>query len=133
MEPELNVKVQETKPGSITITIDGRIDSTNYINFEESVKPVMDKNPKTVVLEMAGMDYISSAGLGVIFTMMKNLKDNQGELLLCNLQPQIKKVFEIVKALPPSSIFSSMEEADAYLDHIISQEIEKRQREGEGA
>ena len=33
-----------------------------------------------------------------------------------NLQPQIKKVFEIINAIPSMKIFTSMEELDEYLD-----------------
>lgn len=37
-------------------------------------------------------------------------------MLVSNLQPQIQKVFDIVKAVPLNSIFSSTAEADSYLD-----------------
>jgi anti-anti-sigma factor len=128
---DLQVKIQEPKPGSYNISIKGKIHSDNYTQLEDMVKPILEKNAKTVVLDLADMNYISSAGLGVIFMMMKSIKENKGELLICNLQPQIQKVFEIVKALPTSSIFSSVEEADAYLDHIMNTELD-RDKDQEG-
>ncbi len=42
-----------------------------------------------------------------------------------NLQPQIRKVFDIVKAIPDSSIFASIDELDKYLDSIQRKEKEK--------
>ena len=56
-------------------------------------------------------------GVGVIFKIKKILKQNSGTLLMINPQPQIKKVFEIIKVLP-DEIFSSIEEADEYLSAI---------------
>ena len=44
------------------------------------------------------------------------LKKNDGKITFMNLQPQIKKVFEIINALPSMRIFSSIQELDDYLD-----------------
>ena len=41
-----------------------------------------------------------------------------GKVVIANAQPQVQKVFDIVKAVPLSEIFRSVEEADAYLDRI---------------
>jgi sigma-B regulation protein RsbU (phosphoserine phosphatase) len=45
--------------------------------------------------------------------------------MLVNPQPQVRKVFEIVKALPFETIFRNIEEADAYLSKIQRDETEK--------
>ena len=45
---------------------------------------------------------------------------------MVNLQPQIKKVFDIVKALPEQQIFTSIEEMDNYL-----KEIQRKVKDGE--
>ena len=127
---DLEVKVTETKPDSYIVKVRGRINSENFTSFEEKINPVIDKKKtKNLVLDLAGLSYISSSGLGVIFAAIKKLKEKGGGLVLCNLQPQIKKVFDIVKALPPSSIFSSVEEADAYLEHIMSEELKSPEDE----
>lgn len=121
---DLEVKVHEVKAGNYTILPKGRIDSETTPRFQKQIQPVIDQKAKNVLLNMAHVNYVSSAGLGAIFTLMKKLKENGGDLLLCNLQPQIKKVFEIIKALPTTSIFSSVEEADSYLDHIMRKELD---------
>jgi hypothetical protein len=48
--------------------------------------------------------------------LMKDLKAQNGVLQMVNVQPQIKKVFDIAAALPPETVFASVAEADAYLD-----------------
>ena len=53
-----------------------------------------------------------------IFRARKLLAARGGTLVLANAQPQVQKVFDIVKAVPLSEIFRSVEEADAYLDKI---------------
>jgi anti-anti-sigma regulatory factor len=52
----------------------------------------------------------------VVFKTAKSLRSVGGQLALANRQPQIVKVFEIVKALPDLRVFESDAEMDEYLD-----------------
>jgi hypothetical protein len=45
--------------------------------------------------------------------------------LMVNLQPQIKKVFDIAQALPGEAVFSSVEEADEYFDAMQKKALEE--------
>jgi sigma-B regulation protein RsbU (phosphoserine phosphatase) len=49
------------------------------------------------------------------------MKDHDGKVVLLNLQPQIQKVFDIIKALPSQQVFSNMKELDDYLDRMQRQ------------
>ena len=49
-------------------------------------------------------------------TPRKTLAAHGGKVLVVNPQPQIQKVFDVVKAVPLNDIFGSTAEADAYLD-----------------
>jgi anti-anti-sigma factor len=70
------------------------------------------------VLDLAGLEYISSAGLRSVFKARKQALAQGHRLLVVGAQPQVQKVFDIVKAVPLSEIFTSNEELDAYLDEI---------------
>ena len=118
----MNVKIaaHESKKGFYTVIPYGPIDSDTYLDFNEFIKPLLVLTTKGIVLDLANTDYISSAGLGVLFTMKKFLKNNGGDLLFCNLKPQIVRLFEIVNALPKETLFTNAEEADAYLYKMIN-------------
>jgi hypothetical protein len=45
--------------------------------------------------------------------------------LFCNLKPQIRRLFEIVNALPKETLFKNTEEADAYLYRMMNQRIDQ--------
>jgi anti-sigma B factor antagonist len=68
-----------------------------------------------LVLDMKRLDYISSAGLRVVFKAAKALRAVGGSVALANRQPHIVKVFEIVKALPDLQVFKNDQEMDEYL------------------
>ena len=71
---------------------------------------------QSLVLYLAGLDYNSSAGVRSIFKARKALSARGGKVVVVNPKPQIQKVFDVVKAVPLDEIFSSVQEADAYLD-----------------
>ena len=54
-------------------------------------------------------------------SVLPQMHDRDGRTLLLNPQPQVKKVFEIVKAVPVAEVFASVTELDQYLDHMQRQ------------
>ncbi len=128
---KIDVQRDKPKPGFCTLTPHGPIDSDTYMEFQNGIQPLLNPTIKAVLLDLRDVEYISSAGLGVIFTTKKTLLSRGGDLIFCNLKPQIKKLFEIVKALPVESIFASEKEADAYFYKIMNEEIQKQKGGGE--
>ena len=56
------------------IALTGRIDATTASSFETSCRELLDSGAKKVVVDLGGVEYISSAGLRVILTMVKASK-----------------------------------------------------------
>ena len=125
----LDVRIEELRPGVKVVRPEGRLDSDSYKSLEDALGPTLASGAGTLVFHMARLEYISSAGLSVLFKTRKVMEKQGGRVVFTALPPQIAKVFEIVKALPVTSIFTSVEEADAYLMSIQEKEIEKH-REG---
>jgi anti-anti-sigma factor len=71
-----------------------------------------------IQLNMSGVSYISSRGLGVIISTIKRVRAKGGKFAMTELQGPVRKVFEIAAALPEESVFASQEEADRYFDAI---------------
>jgi anti-anti-sigma factor len=114
----LQVTIDEREHGVFIVTPTGSIDSTTYTILDGKLAPVLAGSPTTVVFNMEGVEYISSAGVGVVFKTRKALAKKGGKLLMVHLPPKIKKVFDILNALPAEGVFGSIEELDAYLAAI---------------
>ena len=112
----LNVTMHAPTGPSQRIEIGGRLDTHTYQELDQKLGPVLASNVQSLVLDLAGLEYISSAGVRSVFKARKALSARGGKVLVVNPQPQIQKVFDVVKAVPLNEIFSSMAEADAYLD-----------------
>lgn len=114
----LDVTITQKAQGAYIVTPVGSLDTASFNAFDEAVKPVLDTDPQLVVLDMADLKYISSIGVRSVLLVRNAVSKNNGKVLFMNLQPQIKKVFDIIKAIPSMQIFSSIEELDNYLDAI---------------
>jgi anti-anti-sigma factor len=82
---------------------------------------VIARNYALTVLDMRDLDYISSAGLRVIFKAAKQVKSAGNRLAAANRKPHIEKVFEILKALPDMAVFANDAEMDEYLESMQAQ------------
>jgi anti-anti-sigma factor len=98
------------------VSLAGRLDTHTYGELDQQLSPVLGSQIQSLILDLAGLDYISSAGVRSIFKARKALAARGGKVVVVNPKPQIQKVFDVVKAVPLDEIFSSVQEADAYLD-----------------
>lgn len=113
---ELTVDVTQKAQGVFVIQPAGLLNSSTYSILDTEVDAVLAKNPNLLVLDLDRLEYLSSAGLRVILKAREALRKNNAKLVFMNLQPQIRKVFDIVSALPSMQIFKNVEELDDYLD-----------------
>jgi anti-sigma B factor antagonist len=97
------------------ISISGSLDSNTAPELQQSIDAEINNSVSTTILDFKDLDFLSSAGLRVIFKTKKLMNNGGGKFLLVNLQPQIKKVFEIIKALDGMNVFKDQDEMDEYL------------------
>jgi sigma-B regulation protein RsbU (phosphoserine phosphatase) len=119
----LSIHTENTTPDRATLRLRGRLDATTFGAFDEAAAALLSgiADGGTLVLDLAALDYISSAGLRSFAKARKSMRERHGHTLVLNPQPQVRKVFDIVKAVPLKEIFASAQELDAYLDTIQRQ------------
>jgi len=123
----LNIQNTPTESsGTAKIAVEGRLDATTWKDLEDHLEPILSAPVETVILDLAKLSFISSAGIRVLITASNRLTEKKGKLLLTNMQPQIVKVLEIIKALPGVSLFRSVQELDDYLAAMQRKVIEEQ-------
>lgn len=127
----LNISIEEQKQGVYVVKLAGELDSDTYMMFQDKLRPFLVESTEVLIFDMSGLRYISSMGLAEIFKIRKKMEAYKGGIVISNLQPQIKKVFEIVKALPSEKVFENREEVDNYLSAMQRKEIKEQKKETE--
>jgi sigma-B regulation protein RsbU (phosphoserine phosphatase) len=119
----LAIHTEHPTPGRATLRLRGRLDATTFGDFDDTAQALLPGIAEggTLVLDLAALDYISSAGLRSFAKARKAMRERGGHTLVLDPQPQVRKVFDIVKAVPIKEIFASVRELDAYLDTIQRQ------------
>ena len=74
-----------------TISLHGRLDASQV----DAARAVFDQATESCEVDFGELSYISSAGLGLLFGTQKRLVDSGGGLILINLSPHIREIFQI--------------------------------------
>jgi len=94
------------------LRVSGRIDGSTAPALGEALSKIMDADRHRIVVDLSEVSYISSAGLRVLISALKNCKRwNRGDLRLANLQPAIAEVFEMAGLTPLFRIYPDVAEA----------------------
>ena len=97
------------------IRLSGSLDTATAPELERQLATHLAGPVKELVFDLAQLNFISSAGLRVIASARKLLRERGGVASFVNLQPQIQEVFDIIASLPGIAIFKDVEELDRYL------------------
>lgn len=82
----------------LVVSVTGRVDHTNADQFKAGLGALLAScrpDGDRLVLELTGLEYISSAGLRVLMLAAREVKAQDGTLVLCGLQPVVQEIFEI--------------------------------------
>jgi anti-sigma B factor antagonist len=111
----LDIIITPEKNNGKRISITGSLDSNTSPALQKRIDAEINESVSTTIIDFKNLEFLSSAGLRVIFKTKKVMDNSGGRFLLVNLQPQIRKVFEIIKALDGMDVFKDQEEMDDYL------------------
>lgn len=121
----LSIDIQKGEFGTYKVKLTGSLDTETYDDFNKAIEPALtDPEARALRLEIQDLKYISSMGLGSIVKARRAIEAKGGVLALVGAQPQVAKVFEIVRMLPKEVVFASREEADDYFARIQRQVLE---------
>lgn len=78
------------------VAVSGRVDSNTAPDLEATLKSINDNGRYRIILDLANLEYISSAGLRVLVSLAKNCRRyNRGDLRLARVPERIQDVLEL--------------------------------------
>lgn len=108
---EFSIETQELKR-CVLITLHGRIDSSKAPLVEAQLKEMIDAGHFRFVVDMNGVEFVSSAFLRVLISASKAVRRfNRGDIYLAAMPPRIKEVFDLAGLLPIFQVYHTQIEA----------------------
>ena len=87
-----------TQHGDVCIIdVEGQLIVGNRQDLKKKVLDELDRGTRKVLIDFARTGYIDSSGLGVLVSLSKRIRENNGELRLANLNDDLKTLFELTK------------------------------------
>lgn len=86
----------ENKDGIHFIAVNGEIDAGSSIHLDNALKQAMENGEKKIVANLQGLDYISSAGLGVFISHIDEFKLQNIQMVIYGINDTVKQVFDIL-------------------------------------
>jgi anti-anti-sigma factor len=97
--------------GVMVVTIRGSVDALTAGQVQGYFDDLLEKGERQIILDLSQVDFMSSAGLRVIMTVSKNLRQDGGELRLAAAQPSVEKMLKISGFTTILKSFASLDAA----------------------
>ena len=113
IDESLNIKLENAPgiEGCLILILDGRIDTDNSAYFQKHVHKLVQAGFMRLIFNCAGLNYVSSTGIGSFTSFLKMLKPKGGDLVLLEIQPKVNEVFQLLGFSQFFAIKKSLEEA----------------------
>ena len=102
---------ETTEDGAVVVSVTGRVDSTSSAELDDRLVGLTTARVQRVVVDLSGVEYISSAGLRVMLTLARRMRDAGGSLALCGLSDAVHQVFALAGFLPLFTVAATRAEA----------------------
>ena len=103
--------MEERRDLAVVLRPSGRIDNDTSASFQTRLLAAIGAAPVTVVVDLGGVDYISSAGLRALMMGAKQSKGANGRLAVAGLQPLVKEIFAISRFKHVVQVFETPNDA----------------------
>ena len=105
----------EKGDGYLVVRPHGRLDISKTEDFKAEILAKIDAEPSPLVINMSGVTYLSSSGVGVVLTVRRRLDAHKLPLALCRIPPSVSKVLQLVDVIQLLNLFEEEEEAVDFL------------------
>ncbi len=92
-----NFHIQHSELREVRVLgLEGYLDAHTAPMFETAIQDEMKAGRNQIVVDCAGLSYISSAGLGVFMSFIEEIREAGGDIKLASISPKVYQVFEVL-------------------------------------
>jgi anti-sigma B factor antagonist len=107
----VNVNEHPKNKGITLFTVKGFIDTRTAPEFEKKFLSVLNDKKYKLIIDLKGVNYISSAGWGIFISEIKRIRNQKGDLVLVGMNPDVAEVFQLLEFNTILKSFSNVETA----------------------
>lgn len=109
---------QEGEQQFVEIRISGFLDAHTVVSFEKSMEELINREYTKFLMDLGGLNYISSAGIGALMVLLQQLRRRQGEMVILKPSPKVYKILELLGFTKIFHIAENRDSAVATLNSV---------------
>ena len=110
--PDIKISLEAANGGGLSILrVDGVVDTMTASELEKVMHSLLSQKQYRIVVDLAGVDYISSAGWGIFVSNIREVRANRGDIKLARMMPSVYEVFELLEFDSILRAFDSIDRA----------------------
>lgn len=114
-EVNITIHTEQVNEQCATIAVTGRLDASNAQTLKESLEQLIDAGTTHLVVDLAKVPFVDSAGLATLVSALKLTRRVGGNVLLSGVQPQARTVFSLTML---DQVFAIHPNVEAALDSL---------------
>ena len=96
--------------------IKGFLDAHSFEEFDAALNELFERSVYRVIVDLTDLEYVSSAGAGVLIAALSEAKEHRGEIVLLNARESVKEVFDLLGLTQLFKMTDDRDEAVAFLE-----------------
>ena len=93
------------------VRVEGYLDSSTFPQLQDRLSEFISEKNYRFVIDVEELNYISSAGLGVLMGMLQEVREHEGDLKMANMSTKIRNVFDMLGFSRLLRIYDSVDQA----------------------
>jgi anti-sigma B factor antagonist len=107
----LEVQTRQADNGVTVVAPTGRLDVAGAPALKDAIGEALKNGQARVVIDMEGVSFVDSTGLGSVIAALKQIRSSQGDLRLAAPNQQVRVVLELTTLDRVFPYYSTVEEA----------------------
>jgi len=92
---EFKIEKEVTDKGVVVVRLAGYLDAHTFERLEETIADLFAQERYKIVVDLAAVEYISSAGAGVFIGALSEAHEHKGNIVLMNPTANVREVFDL--------------------------------------
>ena len=102
---------ESTNDGISEVRVDGVIDTNTASELEEVFDSLLKRGRHRIIVDVAGVNYVSSAGWGIFISNIRDVRANEGDIKLANMVPNVYEIYDLLEFDNVLKAYNSIDEA----------------------
>lgn len=131
----IDVYVEEAPQnrGVSILRVSGYVDTTTSPDLERRLQALLREKRYHVVVDLARVEYISSAGWGIFISEIREIREHGGDLKLAGMAPDVREVFDLLEFENILQAYTDSDLAVASFGPIVPANVEPSASSSTGA